>query len=355
MSATIRSRLERQARTWRRENHDRPTLGFTGGYFASDALRMLDRSEGQPAPGDVNIARVLEDSDASAAAWAGCMGDLFWTAGPMLGFPWLPAIIGAPVSVRGGAVWAEACIKDYQQVDGFIVALDDPNNEWMLKLWDLLDALVAHAAGRYPVATDQFMAPLTTLAEIRGSTQLAFDVYDHPDGLSRALDVLTQAYCQLVVTSYERIPPWHRGYVSLQRQIWAPDRVIEFNEDPSFIFSPKQYARFVLSSHRQVVRVLPYAYIHVHSTQIHTLDYLLDIDDLPAIEYTPDYGSVVADLIPTMQKIQARKPIIVHAFLTADEMRMIIDRVPPEGMFLIARVEGPDAARQLQDEVMSQL
>ena len=92
-----------------------------------------------------------------------------------------------------------------------------------------------------------------------------------------------------------------------------------------------------MPSHRQVLRQVEYAYIHLHSTQLHTLDQLLELDDLPAIEFTPDYGESIPDLIPTMVKIQTRKPLIVHAFLTAEEMQLIVDQVPPEGLCVIGR------------------
>ena len=51
-------------------------------------------------------------------------------------------------------------------------------------------------------------------------------------------------------------------------------------------------------------------------------------------------------------RIQARKPVIVHAFFTADEMRVIIERVPTEGLCVIGQKEMPDEARRLQGGVM---
>ncbi len=44
--------------------------------------------------------------------------------------------------------------------------------------------------------------------------------------------------------------------------------------------------------------------------------------------------------------------MIVHAFFTVDEMRMIVERVPPEGLCVIGRAETPDEARRLRDAVM---
>ena len=76
------------------------------------------------------------------------------------------------------------------------------------------------------------------------------------------------------------------------------------------------------------------------------------MEELPAIELTPDHGASIRDLIPTIAKIQARKPVIVHAFFKAEEMRTIVERLPPEGLCVIGRADTPDEARRLRDGVM---
>jgi len=90
----------------------------------------------------------------------------------------------------------------------------------------------------------------------------------------------------------------------------------------------------------------------MHSTQLHTLDRLLELDDLPAIELTPDYGQSIPDMIPAIAKSQARKPVIVHAYFTVEEMQMIIDQIPPEGLCVIGRADTPAEARRLQDVIL---
>jgi hypothetical protein len=107
-----------------------------------------------------------------------------------------------------------------------------------------------------------------------------------------------------------------------------------------------------MPSHRRIVQRFEYPYIHIHSTQLHNLDHLLAMDGLPAIEFTPDYGESIPALIPTIARIRSHKPVIVHAFLSAGEMRMIIDQVPPEGLCIISRTHTPDEACRLWDAVL---
>jgi hypothetical protein len=312
-------------------------------------VQLIGQERGRVTPDDIVVERIVDHAEAQFEAWQDCCSDLFWPATQLYQFRWLAAAAGAPVYASGDSVWAEPFFDDYDRLASVAIAEDNP---WIQKLWHLTAAMVERAGGRYPVAANEFMSPLTALVDLRGNTEFAFDLYDQPAGVKRGLAKFTELWSLLLKSQYERIPEWHGGYPSAQRFIWAPGRIVEFNEDPVFMLSPRFHQEIVLPSHRQVVRQVEYAYIHLHSTQLHTLDQLLDMDDLPAIELTPDYGASIPDLIPTMVKIQARKPLIVHAFLTAGEMQMIVDEVPPQGLCLIGRANTPDEARRLQELVL---
>jgi hypothetical protein len=349
MSSNLQAKLNRQRAFWSRENHDRPVIGFTGSYFSTDTIRMLKRTEGRLTPQDIDEEGFLEDCDAQFAAWQGCTGDLCWTANVLWRLRWLAGAIGQPLHVSGDTIWADPILDDYSHLDRLAVTGD---NEWIETLWKLTNALVEHAAGRYPVGANMFSGPLTTLVDARGSQQLALDLYDHPDEVGRAMELLTETWVRLVVAHFEMLPAWHGGYASVERFIWAPGRVIEFDEDPAFMFSPRFHQQFIMPSHRELIRHVEYPYIHLHSTQLHTLDHLLELDALPAIELTPDHGDSIPDLIPAIARIQARKPVIVHGYLSAEEVRMIVERVPPEGLCVVSRVDTPEGALRLQDAIL---
>jgi hypothetical protein len=349
MNANVQVRLDLQRAFWERANHERPVIGFTGTYFSTDTVQLIGREQGRVTPEDIRVERILDYADAQYEAWKDCTGDLLWTATQLYQFRWLAAAVGAPVFSGGDSVWAEPFIEDYAQLDR--IAFSE-GNEWVVKLWQLTDALVERARGRYPVAANEFMSPLSALVDLRGNTNFAFDLYDRLEEAKQGLMKFTTVWSAFVQTQYRRIPDWHGGYPSAQRFLWAPGRTVEFSEDPAFMLSTRFHEEIVMPSHREIVRQVEYPYIHLHSTQLHTLDRLLEMEDLPAIELTPDYGASIPDLIPTIIKIQAIKPLIVHAFFTAEEMRMIVERVSPEGLCVIGRAETPDEARRLRDAVM---
>ena len=348
-NADITAKLERQRAFWKRENHDRPVIGFTGGYFAGETIQMVDKTEGRLYPKDVNIERILEFNEGEYDAWRNCTGDLFWSANPLFKFRWLAAALGAQIMAGGESVWVEPFLENYGRVDDLVIREDNP---WVQTLWALTDAMVEQAGERYPVAAIELMSPLTALADFRGNTELAFDLYDHPHEVKRAMERLTECWGHMVTAQYQRLKPWFGGFIGAQRLIWAPGRIMEFNEDPAFMFKLEFHEEFVIPSHKKLLTYIEYPYIHMHSTQLHTLDRLLDLEELPAIELTPDYGQSISDMIPSIQKAQTRKPTIVHAFFTLEEMRMIVDQVPPEGLCVISRADTPEEARRLQDAML---
>ncbi len=341
----VQDKLDLQRTFWARENH-RPVIGFTGTYFHADSVRLLGKQEGLLRPEDIDVEQVVDHIDVEFEDWKDATGDLFWCASPFQQFfGWLSAVMGGPLQVKADMIWCERFIDDYGTLR------DGKDVGWAALLWELLDALVERSSGRYPVAPKGVLSPLATLAEARGNTELAFDLTDRPHEVETAMSTITDAWVRLALGNFDHLPDWYGGYTSAPRFIWAPGSMIEFDEDPAFMFSPRAHGRFVMPSHRELMRHFDYPYIHLHSTQIHTLDNLLDLEELAAIELTPDFGESILDLIPAIAKIVERKPIIFHGFMTADEMRAILDRVPPEGLSIISRVEVVEDAFRLQDDL----
>jgi len=349
MSLDWQGKLDRQSAFWKREAQGRPVIGFTGTYFSTGVTRSIQCAEGRVQAEDIVVDRVLEDCERQFELWKDCTGDLFWTASPLYQFRWLAAAVGAPVFVGGDSIWAEPFIDEYAMLEDVRISEENP---WVRKLWELTDALVSHAAGRFPVAANEFMPPLSALADLRGNTEFAFDLYDRPADVAWGMTRFTEYWSTLISAQYERLPAWHGGYTGAQRYIWAPGRTAEFNEDPVFMFSPRFHQEFVLPSHRRMIQQIEYAYIHLHSTQLHTLDQVLELEELRAIEITPDHEASIRDLLPTIAKVQAHKPVIVHAFFSAEEIKMIVETLPAEGLCIIGRAETAEDARRLQDVIL---
>lgn len=340
-------KLDRQRAFWTRENHDRPLFGITGTYFHSDTVRMLGQTEGVLMPGSVDFERIADQVDEEFEQWRDRTGDLFWSGSPFQQFfGWLSAVVGGRLQLKADMIWCERFIDDYGDLAGGV------DEGWTELLFALLDMLSSRSAGRYPIAPKAMLSPLGILAEVRGNTELAFDIVDRPEEVERAMAYLTDEWVKLARSNFDHIPDWNGGYTTAPRYIWAPGTVFEFDEDPAFMFSPDQHRRFVVPSHVEVMRHFDYSYIHLHSTQLHTLDNLLALDEMAAIELTPDHGESISDLVPAIARIRDSKPVLVHGYMAAEEMQEIARRVPPEGLCLISRVDTTEDALRLQDALL---
>jgi len=113
---------------------------------------------------------------------------------------WMEAAMGASVSLRGDTIWVEPYIRDYDEICGAKVTEENP---WVRKLCQLTDELVKSSNGRYPVAANEFMSPLTALVELRGNTNFGFDLYDQPSEIKKALSELNRTWSALLLLQYK--------------------------------------------------------------------------------------------------------------------------------------------------------
>ncbi len=349
MNSVRADRFARLRSFWNRTNHDRPVIGFTGGYFPRDSIRMIRLTGRAVEPDDIQVPEFLADCDTQHAAWQDCTGDLPWCAAPLWGFRWMSAILGQPLHIGEETIWDEPILKDYDHLDRLSY---DPNDKWLCALLELTRRLVEHAAGRYCLGAVLMTGPLASLVGLRGAIEFGYDVSDQPERVALALQAVTETWIRVAQAQFALLPPFHGGYGHPARFVWAPGPLVEFDEDSSFLLSPRLHRNLVLPAHRRLLSQLGCSYLHLHSTQLHTLDSLLELESLAAIELTPDVGSSISDLIPVIRRVQAHKLVIVHGYLTAEDMIAIIESVPPEGLCVIGRADEPDQAAQLQEAVM---
>lgn len=349
MSYALETKLARLHAFWRRSNQDRPLVGFTGGYFPSDSIKVIRLAEREVEPRDIDVDAFLADCDAQFSAWRPYTGDLLWSASALWGFRWMSAIFGQPLHVSEETIWDEPCLPDYDHLEKLAFSLD---NKWVGALLSITQRLAEHAEGRYCLGATLLTGPLASLAGLRGVTELALDLVDRPASVVAALKVVTEAWTQVCLQQLRLLPRYGGGYGQPARFLWAPGSLIEFDEDSSFLLSPNLHRRIVLPAHRELLASFDYAYLHLHSSQLRTLTDILQLRELPAIEVTVDVNSSVPDLIPALRQVQEHKPLVVHGYLTAEEIETIIEEVPPAGLCVIGRADTPDRAADLQERVL---
>ncbi|HWT79469.1 MAG TPA: hypothetical protein VN648_11780, partial [Candidatus Methylomirabilis sp.] len=162
---------------WKRSETDRPLLGATIATFPS--VRSVRREAGIVHPEDLDIRENLRELDEEWEAWREVMGDAMFVANPLWAFPWHLAMAGSPIKRDAENLWGLPALDDWGQLKKLCF---DPANLWFRRQLEFTQALVQHAAGRYPVGAGQLMlGPVDMMMQVRGQERLALDFYDAPE------------------------------------------------------------------------------------------------------------------------------------------------------------------------------
>ena len=120
------------------------------------------------------------------------------------------------------------------------------------------------------------------------------------------------------------------------------------------LISPELFCEFLLPAHHRIISSFDFPSLHIHSSYLQHVDTIAAISELPAVEFTIDVdGPPAVELIPVIAKIQSQKPTIIHGKLTVQEMNELMHSLPPEGLWLITRVESPQVANQMFETLLS--
>ena len=104
----------------------------------------------------------------------------------------------------------------------------------------------------------------------------------------------------------------------------------------------------MLPHDRRAAAALPYTYLHVHSGQTHIVDELLRVPELRCLELTMDVGGPsVAEMLPTIARMQAGKATIVQGWFTPADIAALVAAVPPAGLCVVAHCDDRESAQAL--------
>lgn len=334
-------KIARHSAFWQRSETDRPLIGATISTFPS--TRAV-RGHGMLSPDDLDIGENVRELEEEWEQWRDVMGDAIWSAMPLWAFPWHLAIAGCPIQRDEDNLWGLPVLDDWSQLDAVRF---DSANPWFRVLVRLTLALKENSAGRFPVTVGQLMlGPVDTMMQLRGQERLALDLHDAPEKVVALGERCAELSADICDALFPLVDRYQGGYCGTIRCMWAPDRLVESAEDVSFMMSLAAHQRFVVPIHRAFGKRISYATVHLHSKQLHTVDNLLPVDEIAAIQITPDFGEDMRPYIPVMARILERKPLIVHGIMSVESAKEMMESLPAAGLALVFRVDSPDEARQ---------
>jgi len=332
---------------------DRPLLGiWVGSYipllrYKKAAQIFSSRKNSRIVPQIINPQDFLDDFDRLFLEHEKVGDDLFWSAAPLEGFPWMEAIVGCSVYASSDTYWTEPYLNSPDEIDKIKLSSE---NKWLQKILEFREVLITHAQGRYPVATSftPVRGPGDMMGAALGQERLCLELYDNPENVKRLASIYTDIWIKVAKAQNKQTPKFLNGYVVPFYNIWAPDVCQYMQEDALAYFSPKFYKEILLENHIKIANSFKYPLIHLHPDSLYCLKELYKIESLKIIEINKDlFEPSIFKLLPTLKEVQKHKPLLIWGDLTKEEIKELLNILSPGGLCICPVVKTPEEGKDL--------
>jgi len=263
----------------------------------------------------------------------------------------LGMVLGAEPGFAATTVWYHPCIRDPETYPPIRF---DPANRWLKVHRAMLQTGVQIADGRFLVTMPDLIENVDTLAQLRDTQTLLMDMVERPQWVERSIQEINEAFFQVFDALAE--PIWFDGGIAFSAfRIWGPGKTAKLQCDASAMFSPAMFDRFVMPALREQCRWLDFSLYHLDGTQaLGHLDSLLTIEELDAIQWTPQTGiegSGHPRWFDLYRRILNAGKSVQALWMKVDELIPFLEAVGPEGVFLHAVAEDEITARRVLEKV----
>lgn len=336
----ITNKINKFKQFWEKKNVEFLNAYCPGDYFVSkryEAAKPFLDNPGEVFPEDILPDSFKADYLRIYELYNAVEGDGVYTAVPFIGMPWLEAMAGCRILSTSSSFIAEKPLAGGENV---ITIRED--NRWIDLYMQFTDMLCEISQGRFAVGQPILRGPCDLLGELFGQKELVYLFYDEPELISKLFDDYICFFLDITKKQKEKIKPFYGGYLIGFYDLWCPGECIWFQDDLTSLLSPAIYEKYVLPVHKRLAALYKYSLIHLHPSSFYILDYLLDIPELGCIQVNKDVGGPpVKDMLPFLLKIQKKKNLVVSGDFTDEELDLIKEEIPPQGVYLI-RIDSPD-------------
>ena len=297
--------------------------------------------------------RCREAEHVLARTWYG--GDAFpiargWSAAGDLG-----VFLGARVELTDHTVWMHPVLEDEAGDERPPIHLDR-ENPWLARHVGMIEALVEASRGRYVVGMPDLVENIDVLASLRGTEALLLDMMDRPAWVERQVWEINDAYFEAFELFYKlvRDPAGGNSFVF---NLWSPGRTAKVQCDACSTFGPAAFRRFVKPAMTRQCQWLDRAMFHLDGEScLPSLDEILDIEPLDAVEWTPSKLSVGDSggnprWHELYRRILAAGKSVQAIGVRPEEVIPLLDACGPQGMFITCAAANEADARALVERV----
>jgi hypothetical protein len=165
----------------------------------------------------------------------------------------------------------------------------NPKNYWWKRHLELLRRARELAGEDFFVNIPDIVENIDILSALRGPQNLCYDLMDSPDLVKKLIKTIDELYFVYYDQIYDLIRNKDGGSSYTAFNIWGPGKVAAVQCDFSAMLSPAQFREFILPSLQNQCQKLDFSLYHLDGTAaVKHLDALMEIDELDALQWTPD-------------------------------------------------------------------
>jgi hypothetical protein len=215
--------------------------------------------------------------------------DMLPIADTMIGPGSLALCLGSEPEFRETTVWFGSIMEHESHPEKHGPLRFDAENPW----WKIHEATLRESAslarGKYLVGCPDLVENIDILASLRGMSTLFMDMVSRPEWVNEKVHEINQAYFEVYDRIYEIIKLDDGSAAFEAYKLWGPGKTAKVQCDASTMFSPEMFREFVVPSLREQCAFLDYSMYHLDGKEeFRHLDALLEIEELDAIEWTPN-------------------------------------------------------------------
>jgi len=344
--------IQRNVAFVNREPVERPLFGiWVGSYIPSQLYKKAAKSfssKNKPiTPEAIDPKDFLADIDRLFLEHEQIGDDLIWSATPLIGFPWMEAIVGCPVYASSDSLWTVPYINNWEKLDEINFS---PENKWFQKILEFKEVFAEHSQERYPISTSPspIRGPGDMMGAALGQQRLCLELYDNPEKIKKLASIYTDIWIRVNKLQMEKTPRFQDGYVVAFYNIWTPD-FCQYNQEDSLDYlSPKFFREILSENHIKIFNSFEYSLIHLHFHSLYCLRDLYKISNLKIIEINKDlFGPSIFKLLPTLKEVKKHKSLLIWGDLTKEEIRGLLNELSPHGLCIYPIVKDVEEGKAL--------
>ena len=238
---------------------------------------------------------------------------------------------GCKPNIGDGTIWFAPVLEEPD------AALLQFNEEEFAAQKRFTAELTRQAGDNYLIGMNDHCGIIDSLAHLRGTENLLFDMVENPEFVHDARDKITKAWIKTQSEFFDIVNENNQGgSCHAWMHLWSPQRHLQLQCDYACMISPQMFEEFVLPELEETSAAFEHISYHLDGIeQIRHLDMILSVKGIDNIQWTRVAGqpktSANIDSLIRIQK--AGKGLVL--FPDLDEVEFLLKNLDPRGVQLV--------------------